>query len=175
MKQNSLDKFIENLRSIWGPLDSKLVMESQKLMEELVRTSSSESWLQELQGDLSQGRELYRDPKHGFVLLAHSETNDLYRQPHDHGNGWVIYAVQRGEMEMGAYARIQATDSEQSKIVRRESYRVKEGEARVYLPGDIHETRCVSDSVLMLRLTSSDLKEEQKAGRMRRYQESTKG
>lgn len=166
MKQNSLDKFIENLRSIWGPLDSKLVMESQKLMEELARTSFSESWLQ---GNLSQGRELYRDPKHGFVLLAHSETKDLYRQPHDHGSGWVIYAVLMGEMEMGAYARIQPTDSKQSKIVRRESYRVKEGEARVYLPGDIHETRCVSDSVLMLRLTSSDLKIELKAGRMHRY------
>jgi len=39
----------------------------------------------------------------------------------------------------------------------------------VYLPGDIHDTRCVSDSVLMLRLTSCDLKQEEKLGYMTRY------
>lgn len=44
--------------------------------------------------------ELYRDPEQGFILLAHSEKKDLYRVPHDHGGGWVISAVQSGEIEM---------------------------------------------------------------------------
>lgn len=168
MEQNSLTKFIESMRKIWGPLDSDLVLKSQILLEELIKASVSESWLQELQHDFEGSRELYRDPTHGFVLLAHREKKDLYRVPHDHGDGWVIYSVYFGEMEMGAFARIQGAN-DGFKIVRREKYRVHAGESRVYLPGDIHETKCISDSVLMLRLTSLDVKEEQRAGRMRRY------
>lgn len=169
MKQDSLAKFIERLQKVWAPLDSELAEKAQKLMEELVKASTSEPWLQELQNEFEGSRELYHDPDHGFILLAHTEKKDLYRAPHDHGNGWVIYAVQSGEMEMGTYVRIPGKD-EEFKIVRREKYRVMPGESRVYLPGDIHDTKCISDSVLMFRLTSIDLKDEVRLGRMHRYE-----
>lgn len=170
MVHNSLTQFIEGLRKIWGSLDSNLVSQSQALLEKLIRAPVSESWLQELQSDFEGGRELYRDPTHGFVLLAYRERKGLYRIPHDHGNGWVIYSVQNGEMEMGTYSLVQSK-SDDFKIVLREKYRVLAGESRVYLPGDIHDTKCVSDSVLIIRLASVDLKEEQRMGRMHRYEE----
>ena len=81
----------------------------------------------------------------------------------DHGRGWVMYAVQSGEMEMSSYGLVN------DRLVRRATYRIRAGECQVYLPGDIHDTRCVSDSVLMLRLTSCDLKQEEKLGYMTRY------
>lgn len=170
MKSSSLSKFIADIQAIWGPLNSDLVLKSQALLEKLVDAPASEEWLQELQYEFEGLRELYRDPTHGFILLAHWEKKDLYRYPHDHGNGWVIYSVLSGEMEMGAFARVQNKD-ESFNIVLREKYRVQSGQSRVYLPGDIHDTRCISDKVLMLRLTSLDLKEEQRAGRMRRYED----
>lgn len=168
MEKDSLTKFIEKIRQAWGPLDSKLVLRSQALLEELARAPETEPWLKELQGDLRESRELYRDPEHGFMLLAHTEHEGLYRNPHDHGSGWVIYAVQSGEMEMGTYGRI-VNEQGEVKVVRREKYSVKSGQSRVYLPGDIHDTKCISKSVLMLRLTSCDLKAEMQARRMQRY------
>lgn len=64
---------------------------------------------------------------------------------------------------MGTYGRIPIENGEQL-LVQRDSYRVRQGESRVYLPGDIHDTKCISSSVLMLRLTSVDLKERKKKG-----------
>ena len=165
MEKDSLAKFIEETRQIWGPVNSKLVVKSQALLEELADASKTEPWLAALQGEITEGRELYRDPEHGFLLLAHTENEGIYRVPHDHGMGWVIYAVQRGEVEMGTYANIKGENG-QFNLVRREFYRVKQGQTRVFLPGDIHDTKSISNSVLMFRLTSRDLTEEQRFGRM---------
>ena len=168
MQQDSLTHFIKNIRESWGPLCSNLLAKSQLLLEELAKAPDTERWLTALQGDLSESRELYRDAKYGFLLLAHTENEGLYRLPHDHGSGWVIYSVQKGEMEMRTYGRIPIENGEQL-LIQRNSYRVCQGESRVYLPGDIHDTKCISSSVLMLRLTSVDLKEEKRAGRMHQY------
>ena len=37
---------------------------------------------------------------------------------------------------------------------------LRPGEARAYLPGDIHDTRCLSDQALVFRFTERDLKRE---------------
>lgn len=168
MQHDSLTHFIKNIRKAWGPLNSQLLAKSQLLLTELANAPDTEHWLTALQGDLSLGCELYRDAECGFLLLAHAEKEGLYRLPHDHGSGWVIYSVQKGEMEMGTYGRIPIENGEQL-LVQRDSYRVRQGDSRVYLPGDIHDTKCISSSVVMLRLTSVDLKEEKRAGRMHQY------
>jgi hypothetical protein len=114
-------------------------------------------------------KELYRDAAHGFVLLAHSEPTDLYRAPHDHGRGWVIYALQRGEMEIGTYARVQDAGG-RVRLVKRDVTLLHAGEARVYLPGDIHDTRCVAGPSLLFRFSDRDLKQEDReAHRVTRY------
>jgi hypothetical protein len=167
MDPHALDRFIHGVRSIWGPPSTEVIAASQQLLNEFTKVPVTEEWLAELNG-IQGSKELYRDPKHGFLLLAHVEKEGLYRKPHDHGTGWVIYAVQHGEMEMGTYGRLINPKGE-LEVIRRELYRVHAGESRVYLPGDIHDTRCISESVLMFRFTSCDLKKEAQEGRMIHY------
>lgn len=170
MVGNSLETFIARVRRAWGPLTSELVADCRARIEDLLRAPVTEEWLAELQRELPASRELYRDREHGFMLLAHAETKGLYRSPHDHGRGWVIYAVVQGEMEIGTYSRVQAPDGS-VRLVRREAYRVRPGEAKVYLPGDIHDTRCTADAVLYLRFTERDLKKERAEHHMTQYVE----
>jgi predicted metal-dependent enzyme (double-stranded beta helix superfamily) len=159
MKKNSLERFTEFASARWGPLTSELVASIRGGMAELLETPATEDWLAELHEDAAESRELYRDPAHGFVLLAHTESPGLYRPPHDHGRGWVIYAVQRGETEMGTYARgLDPRGSTQ--LVKRNSRVVRPGQVEVYLPGDIHDTRCTEGPLLLFRFTSADLKKE---------------
>src|SRR4029079_326194 len=127
----------ESANASWGPLTSELVATLRRQMEELLETPPTEDWLSALHEEAAESRELYRDPVHGFLLLAHTESAGLYRAPHDHGRGWVIYAVQRGETEMGTYLRVHDARGEMQ-LVKRDSSVLRPGQVRVYLPGDIH-------------------------------------
>ncbi|MCX7143847.1 MAG: hypothetical protein NT123_22965 [Proteobacteria bacterium] len=171
MAKNSLEEVIEGIRSIWGPLTSELVAGCRQHLEELLQTPATEDWLATLHRDAPANKEMYRDPTHGFVLLAHTEHAGLYRPPHDHGRGWVIYAMQQGEIEMGTYGRIEDTDGN-VKLVKKDSTLVRTGQVQVYLPGDIHDTRCISGPALLFRFTERDLKKEDKEEhRLTRYVE----
>ena len=171
MAHNSLERFIEGVRQIWGPLTSEVVAGCRQHLEELVNASSTEEWLATLHREAPAYKELYRDPVQGFALLAHTERAGLYRPPHDHGRGWVIYAIQHGEIEMGTYARVEAPDGS-VKLVKRYSTLVRPGQVQVYLPGDIHDTRCISGPALLFRFTERDLKkEDQEERRVTRYVE----
>jgi len=172
MGKTALQAFIEGVRSQWGPLTSELAEACQKRMETLLAAPGSEAWLGALHHDASPSEELYRDPDHGFVLLAHTEQAGLYRPPHDHGRSWVLYGIQHGEIEMGTYARVEAGDGA-VRLVKRNTTLVRAGEAQLYLPGDIHDTRCVSETALLFRFTERDLRvEDRQHRRLTRYVES---
>lgn len=159
MKTNALRRFVETASDTWGPLTTERVATLRTAMQELLDAPATEDWLAALHEEAAETRELHRDPVHGFVLLAHTESAGLYRPPHDHGAGWVIYAVQRGESEMGTYAR--GHDAEgRVQLVKRNATLLRPGAVEVYLPGDIHDTRCQSGPLLLYRLTSTDLKKE---------------
>jgi hypothetical protein len=169
MNDDALSNFIAHTRAVFGPLTSDLVASVREQLEQLAKAPSHERWLQALHQEMPASAELYRDSKHGFVLLAHSEPTDLYRPPHDHGRAWVIYALSHGEMEIATYARVQGSDG-QVRLVKRDATLLRPGEARVYLPGDIHDTRCLSGPSLLFRFTERDLKrEDQEAHRITRY------
>jgi hypothetical protein len=171
MSQTSLAKFTDGVRTIWGPLTTELVAGCGQRLEQLLKAPPEEAWLAALHGEAPVSREMYRDVQHEFLLLAHTEPEGLYRPPHDHGRGWVIYALQRGEIEMGTYAPIAGTDGA-VKLVKRNSTRVLAGQIQVYLPGDIHDTRCVSGPALLFRFTERDLKrEDAQEHRVTRYVE----
>lgn len=166
---SSLSRFVERVQSIWGPLSSEVVAGCQQQLDELLKTPDTEPWLADLRQQALAQQEIYRDPVNGFVLLAHTEPEGLYRPPHDHGRGWVIYAVQHGEIEMGTYARVQAPDG-QVKLVKRGFTRVHAGQTQVYLPGDIHDTHCICGPALLFRFTERDLqKEDKEARKLTRY------
>lgn len=85
------------------------------------------------------------------------------------GGAWVVYAVQSGELEVGTYARITDPDGA-VRLVRRDTAMLRPGEARAYLPGDIHDTCCRSESALLLRFTERDLRHEDRVEhRVTRY------
>jgi hypothetical protein len=158
MAQDSLHRFIESVSATWGPLTSELVARSRHYMAQLLAAPAAEGWLAALHADAPDSRELYRDPR-DFLLLAHTEPAGLYRAPHDHGRGWVIYAVQRGEMESATYRRVHDLHGS-AHLVKRESVVLRAGDIRVFLPGDIHDTRCTTGPMTYFRFTSRDLKKE---------------
>lgn len=168
MNTNCLELFISEIKKIWGPLNSETISNCRNLLETLAKTSPTEDWLAKLLEKPNLNEELYRDPDHGFVLLAYTENKDLYRAPHDHGTCFVFYAVYTGEMEMKTYKPITNQKGE-TNLVCRESYSLSPGQCRTYLTSDIHDTRCISDTALLFRLTSCDLKKEYLEGRMIKY------
>jgi len=171
MASSSLDKFIAEVRSDWGPLSTVLVAKCRQHLAELTLADPGEDWLRALHAEQPLSRELLRDPGQGFMLLAHTEQQGLYRPPHDHGRAWVVYGVQSGELEVGTYAKV--TDAQgEVRLVRRDMHVLRPGEAKAYLPGDVHDTRCLSDTALLLRFTERDLRhEDQVEHRMTRFVE----
>ncbi|AUX22273.1 hypothetical protein SOCEGT47_027740 [Sorangium cellulosum] len=171
MANSALQTFIDGTKAAWGPLTSELVAACRQRLETLLEASPEEAWLAALHRSAPAQEELYRDPTHGFVLLAHTEHAGLYRPPHDHGRGWVIYAMQQGEIEMGTYARVEDPDG-RVRLVKRGSTSVRAGQVQVYLPGDIHDTRCMTSSALLFRFTERDLRvEDRREHRVTRYVE----
>jgi hypothetical protein len=171
MAKSALDTFIEAVRSDWGPLSTDLIAASSRRLAALLAADPAEPWLADLHREQPLSRELYRDPDHGFVLLAHAEPAGLYRPPHDHGRSWVLYGVQRGDSEMGTYGRLEDAGGA-PRLVKRNATLVGPGQVQVYLPGDIHDTRCTTGPALLFRFTERDLKVEDKVEhRITRYVE----
>jgi len=165
---NSLHTFARAMHAEWGPLSDDLVAALRTRLEALLRAPATEDWLAALVRRGAANQELYRDPDHGFVLLAHTEPTGLYRPPHDHGRSWVAYGIQRGVSEMTTYAKTARPDGSEV-LVKRDCMRLKPGMVQVYLPGDIHDTRCVEGPALIYRFTERDLKHASEQPRIARF------
>jgi len=169
MARDSLESFVAAVRADWGPISTGLVARCRAHLDRLSAADAGEAWLAGLHEERPATRELHREPDHGFMLLAHSEQAGLYRPPHDHGRAWVVYAVQSGALEIGGYVKIADPDGRQ-KLVRRDTIVLRPGEARAYLPGDIHDTRCLTENAMVLRFTERDLRhEDQSLGLVTRF------
>ena len=162
MTHTSLDRFVAAVRADWGPISSELVAGCRAQLDILTLADAHEAWLADLLAERPATRELHREAQ-GFMLLAHAEDRGLYRPPHDHGRGWVVYGVQSGELEIGSYARV--PDAKGDRLVRRDTIILRPGEARAYLPGDIHDTRCLTEAALLFRFTDRDLRHEDQVER----------
>lgn len=157
MTLSSLARFVAAVRTDWGPLSTELVARCRGHLDDLTAADETEAWLALLLAERPATRELHREPG-GFMLLAHAEQAGLYRPPHDHGRAWVVYAVQSGALEIGTYARVE--DQAGHRLVRRDTSVLRPGEARAYLPGDIHDTQCLTEDALVFRFTERDLRHE---------------
>lgn len=165
MKDITLQQFIETVRNSWTGLNTDTVVTIRQLLSRLCQSSHSGQWFDDLYSKKTDTVELYKDPQHKFMLLAHTEPKGFYRSPHDHGAGWVFYAVLDGEMEMSTYLH-HTNEKGKSYLVSRGSYTMKKGDCHVFLPGDVHDTRCLSDNLILFRLTSCDIGMEKREGRM---------
>lgn len=168
MHNKALENFISNVRQQWSGLNTETVESVRQLLVDLIRTSTDEPWLRQILTERPAAKELYRDTEHGFILLVHTEDKGMYRQPHNHGAGWVFYAVLSGEMAMNTYQQITASNGE-THLVSRGTELMQSGQCRVFLPGDIHDTRCLSEGFVQLRLTSTDFQKEVQEGRLVRF------
>lgn len=160
---NKIKEVVSRIKASWDSMNIESLNEIQVLVSEL-----SKEGLKENLDQMSKGLELYKDEKLGFILFAYSELKGTYRIPHNHGNGWVVYAVVDGVVEMGNYINWVRPD-DLSDLVLKNSEIIKKGDAKIYYPGDIHDTRCLSENAIILRLTSCDLKVEESEGRMVRF------
>lgn len=164
MTPTSLDSFVSAASSAWTTGESERVGICRAALVKLAGANESEPWLAELLAEKPASRELHRHPAHGFVLLAHAENEGLYRPPHDHGGAWVVYAVQSGELEVGTYNKFVGPNGDVTLV--EEGRRVlRPGEARAYLPGEVHDTRCISSTALLFRFTERDLRHEDQVER----------
>ncbi|HEX9933116.1 MAG TPA: hypothetical protein VGB08_09770 [Allosphingosinicella sp.] len=159
MTESSLTTFTAAVGAAWGPISTGLVATCRERLEELIRADPSEEWLAALLAERPASRELYRDAASGFMLLAHNENEGLYRPPHDHGRAWVVYGVQSGALEIRTYGKVAGPGGE-PRLVLRDTTLLEAGEARAYLPGDIHDTRCLTACALLFRFTERDLRHE---------------
>jgi hypothetical protein len=159
MPDNSLIRFIAAVQSEWGTISTQLVQACRGELASLTLAEPVEPWLAALHSERPASRELHRDRERGFMLLAHTETRGLYRPPHDHGRAWVVYGLQSGALEIGTYAGV-VDGAGRVQLVQRETSVLCPGEGRAYLPGDIHDTRCMSDTAMLFRFTERDLRHE---------------
>lgn len=172
MKNQALTTFINEISEAWGPVSAELTKTSKRLLEQLVKSGANEDWVTELLANNSPDAEVYRNEEHGFILQAHVEHKDDVSPPHDHGNGWVLYATVQGQVEMGIFHKVIRSDGSLV-VVQKDKYVQQPGQCHVYLQGDIHDTKALADNTLMLRLTSCDFHQEFNAGRLVRYLENS--
>jgi hypothetical protein len=72
-------------------------------IEAVAKSSPEEPWLADLYRDQPASRELYRDPTHGFVLLAHFEPLHRARSQEGRSRRPQSYALRaaRGLLDSG--------------------------------------------------------------------------
>lgn len=157
MRRDALTTFLTQTQATYDPHTREGIAAVRAGLEALVRAPEGEAWLAALLREPMASVELARDAAHGYVLLAHTEAPAQVRAPHDHGRSWVVYALQRGAMEVGTYTRVEEPDG-RVRLAPRDLSVLRAGEARVYLPGEIHDTRCLGEASLLLRFTARDLK-----------------
>lgn len=168
MQNTALENFITQVKTAWSGLNTETVGSVRQLLINLTKAAADEAWLQQILQQKPAAQELYRDAEHGFILLAHTEEKGTYRQPHNHGAGWVFYAVLSGEMAMNTYQQVTKANGE-THLVSRGTDMMQAGQCRVFLPGDIHDTKCLSEGFVQLRLTSTDFQKEMQEGRLIRF------
>ena len=159
MTDTALDRFVADVRTAWGPLTSEMAAQCARALECLARTPATEPWLGAVLARAAATEVLHRDAEQGFLLLAHTEPEGMYRPPHDHGHSWGIYAVVSGEIAMATFARVEDAGGK-VRLVQRDVTRLRPGDVKLFLPGDIHDTRCIKGPALELRFTERDLKTE---------------
>ena len=157
---NSLEHYINDLRSIWGDgKNPQLPFRVKALLERLLASTRLEDpWMAELIAAGKPSRELYRDPEHGFIQMCHVHKQGHSNLPHDHGPCWVVYGSYSGLTEITTYRRTDnGEDPGRASLQKKELHRLTPGVAYPYLPGDIHSTHAVEGPAVVFRFLSQDL------------------
>lgn len=157
-EQDSLTRYVEALRALWGDgKDEQLPYKAQGLLEELlISTSPFEPWIASLIAGSRPAKQLYRDTEKAFVQVGYIHEKGYRTSPHDHGPCWVLHGVYHGATEITTYTRLTArAPSGRFFLQPKETRRLTQGIAVLYLPGEIHSMFVPEPSVI-LTLFSQD-------------------
>lgn len=164
-----MDNAIQTIGASLEDLSMIAVLTVKSAMQDLASDLVVQAQLKIEIANSTNGVELYRSGTGGFILLAYSEVQGTYRIPHNHGDAWVVYAVVDGQVEMKNYFKV-ARSGMEPRVILKSRETLRKEDTRIYYPGEIHDTLCVSENALILRFTSCDLREEESQGRMQRFQ-----
>ncbi len=160
--KNSLERYLNEIRSIWGDgKDPELPFKVKALMEKLLAsTRPEEPWMAQLIREAKPSRELYRDPDYGFIQMGHVHPKGHGNAPHDHGPCWVVYGAYTGVTDITLYKRTDdGKEPGKAMLEKKDLHRLTPGVVYPYLPGDIHSTHAVEGSAVVFRFLSYDLEQ----------------
>ncbi len=159
-KEDSLKKYVAEVRSIWGDgKDPQLPYRVKGLLEKLLLTTSpQEPWIVKLIREGLPSKELYRDKEHGFIQMGHVHQKGHSNSPHDHGPCWVLYGVYHGVTEITTYRRADGSKAARKPALEKKDFhRLTAGMVISCLPGETHSVHTREHSVAF-RFLSCDLK-----------------
>lgn len=151
-KPDSLNRYIDRIQSIWGDgTDPRLPASAEAVLEQLIaETSPVEPWISTLIRSSLHATELYRDDERGFVQIGYIYEKGYCTSPHDHGPCWVLHGVYHGVNEITTYRQSDNPDrSGHIALELKETRRLTQGKAVVYLPWEIHSTFVPEPSVIL--------------------------
>ena len=157
---NSLERYIGEVRSIWGNgKDSQLPFKVKSLMEKLLAsTSPDDPWMAQRIREARPSRKLYRDPEYGFIQMGHVHQKGHGNSPHDHGPCWVVYGAYSGLTEITLYRRTDdGKEPGKAILEKKELHHLSPGVVYPYLPGDIHSINAVEGPAVVFRFLSTHL------------------
>lgn len=156
LEDEALQAYIGDLRGAWAGDPGERPERCAEAMRRFLRCDESAPWVKRIVESEDGRVELYQDPEYGFIQLAHRYGPDHRTAPHNHGPGWVVYGVYRGNVRISTYREV-AGDGQPALETATDPV-VRAGEANPYLTGVIHSTDAQGpgDSIV-LRFLSQDL------------------
>lgn len=166
-KTYTIEAFIEDTRQVFASTNDPRT-QAQKIARRMKNLLAVPDWLEEkldLPAEGGFGRvdfhhdQEYGHPDGGFLLMCSIQRPGQDNLPHDHGTSWVVYGVYKGAIEQTKWRwSYPETDRTSPEIKPLESWVQQPGDIAFFLPGEIHNTRCVDDNrALVIRLEGQKL------------------
>ena len=166
-KTYTLEAFIEDARQVFASTTDPRTQaqETARRMKDLLAVPD---WLEDKLDLPTEGGfervdfhhdQEYGHPEGGFLLMCSVQRPGQNNLPHDHGTTWVVYGVYKGDIEQTKWRwSYPESDRTSPEIKPLESWIQGPGDIAFFLPGEIHNTRCVADDrALVIRLEGQKL------------------
>jgi len=166
-KTYTLEAFIEDARQVFASTKDPRT-QAQEIARHMKNLLAVPDWLEEklnLPAEGGFGRvdfhhdQEYGHPDGGFLLMCSVQRPGQDNLPHDHGTTWVVYGVYEGAIEQTKWRwSYPESDRTSPEIKPLESWVQQPGGVAFFLPGEIHNTRCIADDrSLVIRLEGRKL------------------
>ena len=152
------ETFCCNCQDAYNPHSGKADVETVRQNLEKLLRNNPEFVEKECGRNAKYGiNEIFKDPKHGFIVYTHIIEKGRTSPPHDHGASWAVYGQARKHTAMTEYRRLDDTQKNGwAEIAVSKQYRLEPGMVGKFGPHEIHQIR-FEDNARFIRVTGSDL------------------